>query len=811
MNVPGIIRQIKLLFVLIFIINGNIFSQTVNNKFDFSSAVIVVPKNITEREKVSIEMLTEEVKVRTNINLHVTADMPDKDIPVIIMGTFSSLRLSSFLEGLDFDPESGLAEGFSVKIANDGNVNPKLYIVGNDNHGLLYGAGYFLRKAYLSTGKILVSDNIDIDTHPSVKLRGHQLGYRPKTNSYCGFDLDMWEQYIRDLIVFGTNAIEIIPPNTDDVETSPMFTLQPLEMMFEMSNLVDKYDIDLWIWSPLMYGDYTKSENFEKSLEENKSFFSSLKRIDAVFVPGGDPGHTPPAILFDYLEKKTELLHQFHPEAEMWVSPQGFDAEWMNEFFRLLEEEPWWLTGVVHGPQVSMEVNQFRDAVPRKFLVRLYPDITHAYDAQYVVPDWDFAFAATQNREPINPRPVDQARIFHSARMENFHGYITYSEGVNDDVNKIIWNGLGWNMKTDIIDILRDYSRYFIGVEYENDFLQAILGLEQNWRGALISNSQVDINHNIFKSMEKRASPSVRLNWRFQMALYRSYYDAYVKNRLLYEINLEQDAMEILREAKETGSVKAMQKAEDKLDQASFNKVSQDTKQRLDELAEALFNSIRMQLSVEKYFATAIRRGANLDLAEYPLNNRVWLIAQFNRIRQIEGENERLEEIGKIINWTNPGPGGFYTDLGDIGNQPQLVSEDLYSIDPQFLTHSFAGFTIGGNGINWRVSWARYMQTLYDQPLRMHYTNLDPEARYTVKVTYVNDLYSGRKKVRLEADGIEVHPLIDKPVEIRPLSFDVPVEASKDGELTLKWISESGQGGTGRGCQIGEVWLIKND
>ena len=35
--------------------------------------------------------------------------------------------------------------------------------------------------------------------------------------------------------------------------------------------------------------------------------------------------------------------------------------------------------------------------------------------------------------------------------------------------------------------------------------------------------------------MEKSAPPAVSLNWRFQQALYRAYYDAYIYKRLLYE------------------------------------------------------------------------------------------------------------------------------------------------------------------------------------------------------------------------------------------------------------------------------------
>src|SRR5690606_21744453 len=107
------------------------------------------------------------------------------------------------------------------------------------------------------------------------------------------------------------------------------------------------------------------------------------------------------------------------------------------------------------------------------------------------VQDWDFAYAATQNRESINPRPKSQTIIFNAPKSDAFKGFITYSEGVNDDVNKMIWSALGWNPRVHYMEMLRDYSRYFIGYQYADDFAQGILRLEQNWSGPLISNSTV--------------------------------------------------------------------------------------------------------------------------------------------------------------------------------------------------------------------------------------------------------------------------------------------------------------------------------
>ena len=54
-------------------------------------------------------------------------------------------------------------------------------------------------------------------------------------------------------------------------------------------------------------------------------------------------------------------------------------------------------------------------------------------------------------------------------------------------MNKVIWSGLGWNPDARVVDILREYSRYFIGDDYADDFAQGLLALERNWQGPLLT------------------------------------------------------------------------------------------------------------------------------------------------------------------------------------------------------------------------------------------------------------------------------------------------------------------------------------
>ena len=144
----------------------------------------------------------------------------------------------------------------------------------------------------------------------------------------------------------------------------------------------------------------------------------------------------------------------------MWMSPQGFDRGGrLKDFYEILNnEKPTYLDGVVFGPQVSTSLEKLRKAIPEQYPIRRYPDITHSGGGQYEVDNWDDAFKDTLGREPINPRPYFYAKIFRKLQQYAV-GFITYSEGCNDDVNKMLWSSLGWDPDMKVEDILKEYSR----------------------------------------------------------------------------------------------------------------------------------------------------------------------------------------------------------------------------------------------------------------------------------------------------------------------------------------------------------------
>ena len=374
-------------------------------EIDLTNAVVVVPDGLSGPENKATRLLVEEVRKRSRVEWDVSLRWPTSGVPVITIGPARLLE-SLPHELRDQMPafEPGKAkEGFQIRTAAPSAGPPVIAVIGNDERGVLFGVGRLLRELHLSAGRVVLADGLNSTSSPKYPLRGHQLGYRPKTNSYDAWNAVEWEAYIRDLAVFGTNAIELIPPRSDDAADSPHFPLPPLEMMRRMSQIAADMGLDVWIWYPAMDPDYSDPKTVEHALAEWSEVFKKLPRVDAVFVPGGDPGHTRPGPLLALLEKQAASLRRFHPTAQMWVSAQSFSQDWLDEFLTILKAEPAWLSGVVYGPQTRVSLPQLRKAVPGRYPIRDYPDITHCLRCQYPVPDWDVAYSLTEGREVINP------------------------------------------------------------------------------------------------------------------------------------------------------------------------------------------------------------------------------------------------------------------------------------------------------------------------------------------------------------------------------------------------------------------------
>ncbi len=363
--------------------------------------------------------------------------------------------------------------------------------------------------------------------------------------------------------------------------------------------------------------------------------------------------------------------------------------------------------------------------------------------------------------------------------------------------------------EVDVTEVLRDYGRYFIGPDMADAFAQGLLALERNWRGPLLPNAGVDVTLAQFQDLERRASPQLKLNWRFQQALYRAYYDAYLRARLTDETARERRALELLANARSGNPLSADRGRRDRAHRRSATlaparrcaRASSNSPKRSSKASACSSASRAMPPSTPG-------RGANLDLIDRPITNADWLLKRFAAIRALESDAARRTAIDEILNWTNPGPGGFYDDLGDPANRPHLDPRRRLRQGSRPSSTPSAPASVRAATPRGASPGTAMPKPYTAIPFNCATPALDPSAHYKVRFTQSGD--STPRATRLVANGnIEIHPMRKKDPEVKPVEFDIPAEATAGGTLTLEWQANPEESGNGRFVQLAEVWLIR--
>ena len=753
-------------------------------RLDLRNATIISTANSSAVVKhTAIRTLQEEVKKRTSIDFPVSAVWGKG--PAIVL----AINSENAMNGIQIPkrPGAGLPEikpeGYRI-LSDKQNGKDVVWIIGADDRGLLFGIGKFLRTAIMTKNNITLDAPLDFATSPMQSIRGHQLGYRNTNNTLDAWDVKKYEQYIRELVLFGTNAIETIPLNDND--SSPLMPIPPAEMNIHISEICAAYGIENWIWTPATC-DLKDQSLRQMELVKNEKIYKELPQLDGVFFPGGDPGENHPREVMPFLHDLYNLLIKYHPKAGIWISLQGFSEEQIDYFYTYLEEnKPEWLSGIVSGPS-SPSIAETRFRLPARYKHRQYPDITHNVRCDYPVVNWDQAYMLTIGREGINPMPNYYAKI-HETYAQFTDGFISYSDGVHDDVNKVTWSMRGWDIEEEPVEIMADYCRFFFGPEIALKAANGIMALEQNWVGPIRKNGAIESTFEFWQKLEKE-NPKLAGNWRWQMLVVRAYYDTYQRRRKIYEEGLEKEANKILAKACEIGSDKAMGQALDLINRADTKPINVDLNAKIVKYCDDLFQSIGYQSDVQKYHASNSQRSCILTFVNYPLNNRWWLADEFKKISAMDSEAKKLERLEIIRKWENPGPGSYYDNVSNIETGPHV------------LTTSYDGTDVAW----WKGGYSRerLSSQLFQPQPELEYLNLDFNGRYNIRV-------SGKGEALLRVDGIRLDPIAyDK--EIGGFKeFVVPKNLTQDGtikvtfdkpeESKIRWTSQS---------HVSDVWLIK--
>lgn len=506
--------------------------------------------------------------------------------------------------------------------------------------GFIYGYSLFLKKTEYTQDKIVLVNDISGIFSPEKKIRGHQLGYRPKNNTYDAWTPEDFFSYFKDMMFFGSNCCELLPGGTDDAPPNELMRWDPDEMLALCAQQAEQIDLDVSIWYPNCDTDLP----LEEAACKREKIFKSVSNLKYVFIPGADPGKMTVEDFLDRLYVFSKVLKRVRPMASIWPSVQepeelpGWGKSFVQESCHLSKE----IEGIISGPFAPLSLYELRKNAANQYPIRFYPDIAHNVRCQYPVnvaqSDWHFSLAATLGRESINPRPCEFARIHAQTRRYTI-GSVCYSEGVNDDVNKMVWASLDFDSSLSVREILEDYARvFFVGADSQK-IADGILCLERNWYGDPAENPQIEQTLAVFEDLQCQF-PFLNSQWRFLLLLFRAIADAIVRRRRVFELDL-------LRQAKHRFLCLDWEGAILTLEQV-FPESYLALRQKLFAVAEKLYQNIGIQLNVQHFHGANYDRGATLDTIDLPVTNRRYLLKRLKKIQNMPSRSNRQMQIQSV-------------------------------------------------------------------------------------------------------------------------------------------------------------------
>ncbi len=660
--------------------------------------------------------------------------------------------------------------------------------------GFIYAIGMFLRKTEYKNNEIVLIKNINGKYSPFMEVRGHQIGYRTVSNTYEAWTPEFYFDYVKELMYFGSNTFE----NTIvREEKNALMKFSRLDFARECSKAADYLGADVSFWYP--YDDMPLEENVKEITE----FFKEIPNAHIFFPPGGDPGELPAREFLKRTKAASREIKKIHPDIKVFPSaqsPHNYDS-WGDEFIDEMEKRPGEIDGVITGPNAAIPLYDLRKRLPKEYPVRFYPDITHNircdYPVHYGKGDFHYSLASTLGREPVNPRPLEYETL-HKITKNYVIGSVTYSEGINDDVNKAVWGNLDFFPNVSLKETIDDYARLFFYHSDVGKIADGIFGLSLNLEGDPILNPNIENTLNLFREASDK-TPELLENYRFLALLFRAVCDAIVKKRRVMELSFIEDAKDELK----SGNI---DKAIDKLN-LPYSEDYINLREEIEEIGKKLFNIAGMQLDVKRYFANNPERGAVLDTIDNPVTDRLWLLKKLEYSKTLN-KSDRKKFIDGLINRNRVERDEFYFSFSEnnieelgirqdedyymdfLGDRPNINDGSIPMSQLKIFDHYTFKMRTGG------LFGKKYKLILHIKP-RYSEKVTDFTIKINGKILYKGVQYGGERDLKWEK--LYSSPLFERRI------YEIPEGFIENGALDLE-ITEPKIG-----IMISEIFVLKND
>ena len=456
-------------------------------------------------------------------------------------------------------------EGFRITDGKNGSIR----IIGNDQRGVLYGVGKFLRTSTYSKDGF-TAGKWRGTSFPEKPVRGMYLATH-LYNFYQAAPVEEVERYIEDIALWGVNTIMVWYDmhhfkGFDDPEAVAfrdrlkqfMQTAQKLDMgvgfMMIGNEGYANSPVNLQVIpGGSRGGNYpevicpNKPGGMEYILKTKEEFFEWCQGINPEYMciwpydqggcgsadcqPWGSNGFIKCA------KSISKIAREKLPGIKVILSTWFFDStEWHGLSDKLAMDHSW--LDMIMAEGAGFENSKFPPLAGNLPMVG-FPEIS-----MYGTFPWG-GFGAT-------PFPKHLQGQWQKVQ-KRLSGGFPYSEGIYEDINKVTYAQLYWNSQIPLEDILNEYIAYEYGSSTEtgSDILKVITTLEQNhhmrWWPGLLEGIKLTLDWLPSKGVKPQADPGAeeayatvktvdaqlpewaRKSWRWRILYIRTMLDAELK------------------------------------------------------------------------------------------------------------------------------------------------------------------------------------------------------------------------------------------------------------------------------------------
>ena len=444
----------------------------------YKNISIIQSKNIGKLTKYATNIFRRIIQERSNVTF-----LPKRDDSLIIkLSIVGKLKPESFK--ITYCPESGVE------------------IIGGDGNGLLYGIGKFLHSSTFTDHEIIPSVWVGI-SEPDKKIRGMYFATHFH-NFYHDAPIKVVSNYIEELALWGINSLSVWFDmhhfeSIDDPEAEVM-----LDRLSQLLRIGKQLGMETGIMCLANEG-YRNTPEKIKATATGKSHYGVeicpstsaavrliLKQIDdevnrfqkkgvvldRITIWPYDQGGceckdcTPwGANGFIKISKQlSHLIREKLPNTEIILSTWLFDyfkdaGEWKN-LHSCLKEDSSWIDALLVDSHTEFPTYPLNNKLSTILPIVSFPEIS-----MWKMWPWGGIGA--------NPL-VTQLGDKFTRSNHIISGTFPYSEGIYEDINKIVYSQLCWDSSQSIEQILKEYIIAEYGNQAVENIYKAIQILEKN-------------------------------------------------------------------------------------------------------------------------------------------------------------------------------------------------------------------------------------------------------------------------------------------------------------------------------------------